>query len=530
MIFITTGDNHENHTDNYIEQKVNIINAEWYLRLYSLRPWYEFTEAWMLIIGNLIISFIVAFIVRSIVKLNILKDKMDDKLKEQHQQLEVEHSKLANQNLRLNLMLDSMHIAMWDMIIVDPAFPIADNNAFWWSPEFRQMLGFSDEIDFPNVLQSWSLRLHPEDKEFTLNAFAAHINDYTGETPYDIEYRLMMKDGSYKHFHAFGAALRNEEGIPLRVAGALEDIHDRKMMAATLGEQYKQNEALAHWYKSILDTVPLPISVTDKEMNWTFVNKAVEELLGLKAEDMIGKPCSNWGAHICDTDNCGISCLKRGMKRTYFSQFHRSYIVDVDTIKDLNDNIAGYIEVVQDITEVESLKEKAEAIYYDSLTGIYNRRYFDEKIERIIQTMSRSGGKLSMMMIDVDFFKNYNDTYGHSIGDACLKIIVDVFSQVVTRTNDFVARYGGEEFVAVLPYTDENGARLLAEKLLSGMHQRNLAHVNSDVASYVTISIGITTGIVNYQQSGDDYVKKADAALYSSKQNGRNRYTFIEMD
>ena len=167
-----------------------------------------------------------------------------------------------------------------------------------------------------------------------------------------------------------------------------------------------------------------------------------------------------------------------------------------------------------------------EKVHYDGLTGIFNRRYFDEKLKQIMSSMSRSGDKLSLMMIDVDNFKQYNDTYGHSEGDKCLKTVATILSGCITRSSDFVARYGGEEFVVVLPYTDENGARMLANKMLLYIRGQNIPHENNMAASCVTVSIGVITGTVIHTQTGDDYVKLADAMLYKSKFNGRNRYTF----
>ncbi|MCL1851771.1 MAG: response regulator [Peptococcaceae bacterium] len=115
---------------------------------------------------------------------------------------------------------------------------------------------------------------------------------------------------------------------------------------------------LAHWYKSILDATPFPITVTDTDMNWTFINKAVEEFLGVKREDILGKPCSNWNAHICNTDDCGISCAKRGLNRTFFNQYGRSHQVDVEILRNMEGEIAGFIEVVQDVTEMEEMHKK----------------------------------------------------------------------------------------------------------------------------------------------------------------------------
>ena len=137
--------------------------------------------------------------------------------------------------MKYKLTSDALSIALWDMDIVVED-PVSPSNKFTWSKEFRQMLGFKDENDFPNLLSSWSNRLHPDDKERTLDAFAAHITDMSGKTPYDIEYRLLMNNGEYRHFHAYGNTLRNPAGIPLRVAGALLDITERVDMAEALRE------------------------------------------------------------------------------------------------------------------------------------------------------------------------------------------------------------------------------------------------------------------------------------------------------
>ncbi|MCL2698500.1 MAG: ATP-binding protein [Oscillospiraceae bacterium] len=150
--------------------------------------------------------------------------------KEKEHEYELMKYKLAN---------NALNVALWDMDVVN-GDPVNSKNKFTWSHEFRKMLGFSDENDFPNVLYSWSDRLHPEDKEKTLDAFAAHITDTTGKIPYDVEYRLMLKDGSYRDFHALGATLRGNEGVPIRVAGAVMDITEKKQTEKSL----KNHEAM----------------------------------------------------------------------------------------------------------------------------------------------------------------------------------------------------------------------------------------------------------------------------------------------
>jgi diguanylate cyclase (GGDEF)-like protein/PAS domain S-box-containing protein len=187
---------------------------------------------------------------------------------------------------------------------------------------------------------------------------------------------------------------------------------------------------------------------------------------------------------------------------------------------------AGLGIITSDLTHIRELESEAEKIYYDPLTDIYNRRFFDEAIIRLMPTLARAGSMLSLMMIDIDFFKKYNDTYGHNEGDECLKIVAAALAGSLPRSDDFVARYGGEEFVAVLPNTDANGACMLADKLLESIRNSRIPHKASDISDYITVSIGVTTGKASHIQSGDDYVKRADEMLYKSKNSGRNKYTF----
>ena len=191
--------------------------------------------------------------------------------------------------------------------------------------------------------------------------------------------------------------------------------------------------------------------------------------------------------------------------------------------------VVGFTRDLRQIRKMENnilrLESESEKIYYDPLTGIYNRRFFDENLTRLFKTLSRSEGFLSVMMIDIDFFKKYNDAYGHSEGDKCLKIIAETLSASITRTDDFVARYGGEEFVVVLPNTDESGASVIAEKLIENIRTQVIPHEGSSVANYVTISVGVASGRVEHTQSEDYYVKRADEMMYKSKQCGRNRYS-----
>jgi diguanylate cyclase (GGDEF)-like protein len=174
------------------------------------------------------------------------------------------------------------------------------------------------------------------------------------------------------------------------------------------------------------------------------------------------------------------------------------------------------------------LEVEADKIFYDPLTELYNRRFLDETLRRLLRTLSRAEGMISLMMIDIDFFKNYNDTYGHVEGDNSLKKVAAALRESVTRADDFVARYGGEEFLVVLPNTDEDGARMVARRVMENIRKCAIPHESSTVDALLTVSIGVATGKADHAREAGHYVRRADELLYESKRGGRNRYTFGE--
>lgn len=199
-----------------------------------------------------------------------LKDIHDEKLRAAELEATLSRFELVNQ---------SSSEGLWDMV-----YP-ADGNVtpdipYNWNDQFRKLLGFTDENDFPNVFNSWVSRLHPEDKQRTLDEFAAHLNDATGKTPFDTEYRVQLKDGTYRWFGAIGATLRDENGKPLRVAGSMKDIHDEKLRAENLDKSIGALvERLSEQSREILSrsgavaSGSQALSATTEEMN-----ASVEEL------------------------------------------------------------------------------------------------------------------------------------------------------------------------------------------------------------------------------------------------------------
>jgi len=160
----------------------------------------------------------------------------------------------------------------------------------------------------------------------------------------------------------------------------------------------------------------------------------------------------------------------------------------------------------------------------DGLTGIANRRSFDEFIDKECLRSARENSTLSLILIDIDFFKPFNDNYGHLAGDGCLRQVAAALDEMVHRPADLVARYGGEEFAVVLPNTDIKGAEKLAKKLCEKIRSLKILHEYSEVTDHITVSLGITSGVACEGVSPSDLILQADEALYLAKELGRNCY------
>jgi len=174
--------------------------------------------------------------------------------------------------------------------------------------------------------------------------------------------------------------------------------------------------------------------------------------------------------------------------------------------------------------EIESMnRELAKLASKDSLTGLVNRRLFDETFAREIKRQNRSGAPMSLLLVDIDFFKQFNDIYGHLHGDDCLRGISQLFAKVLKRPSDTVARYGGEEFACIMPATNHENALKLAEDVRSGIEALFLPHKGSEVSDRITVSIGVLTLSELIEVLPDELFKACDALLYKAKQNGRNR-------
>ncbi len=203
---------------------------------------------------------------------------------------------------------------------------------------------------------------------------------------------------------------------------------------------------------------------------------------------------------------------------------HEYYLaIDAGPIFDADGKLIAVVETLRDMTEQKRAQTALERLAScDGLTGIANRRSFEEKVSMEWLRARREKSPLALLLLDVDHFKRFNDSYGHQAGDDCLRRVAQCLLSIVFRPGDVVARYGGEEFVVVLPSIDLSGALVVAERVREAVSHMGIPHAGSSFG-VVTVSIGVSAGVPSQSVDYHALVKAADIALYQAKGAGRNR-------
>lgn len=182
--------------------------------------------------------------------------------------------------------------------------------------------------------------------------------------------------------------------------------------------------------------------------------------------------------------------------------------------------------VVRELTRAHERLQELSRV--DALTGLYNRRHFQEYLQQVWERAQYDGSSVSILMVDVDHFKKYNDRYGHPAGDECLSQIAAVLQSTLRRPQDLIARYGGEEFIAVLPATDASYAMAVAERVRVAVEALQMRHESSSASHFVTVSIGVVSCKADFLLKSAALISTADQALYQAKHEGRNRVCMVE--
>ena len=292
-------------------------------------------------------------------------------------------------------------------------------------------------------------------------------------------------------------------------------------------------------YKTLLEsTKAIPWKINWQTKQFDYIGPQIESLLGWPRDSWLG--AMDWieRIHPEDRERTANFCISQSEEGVDHEADYRALKADgsyvwirdvVHVIRDENGVTQDLVGFMFDISarkrmeqEVADLNRKLEAwSNQDGLTGIANRRLFDQTMAAEWARGKRSGAPLSLLMLDVDHFKGYNDHYGHVKGDECLIRVARAIGQVPMRSTDLFARYGGEEFALVLPQTPADAAELVAEKCRELVAALNIPHAASPVG-VITISVGVCTMVPGEESSCTTLIERADDKLYRAKRNGRN--------
>jgi len=294
-------------------------------------------------------------------------------------------------------------------------------------------------------------------------------------------------------------------------------------------------------YKTLLEsTKAIPWKIDWKTMRFAYIGPQIEALLGwspaswASAEDWAARmppEDREWVVNFCvsqSKDGCDHEADYRALTQDGRYVWIRDVVHVVRDAAGEVDCLVGFMFDISERKETEQklivLQKELEALSFkDGLTGVANRRMFDSILETEWTNARRNSQPLSLILIDIDYFKQYNDHYGHIQGDDCLKRVGQVLDSAATRARDLVARFGGEEFALVLPETDATAALKVAERCRSLIFKEQIPHPTSPVSRILTASLGVGTIIPGHQDRPLAFIEAVDRQLYQAKQAGRNR-------
>jgi diguanylate cyclase (GGDEF)-like protein/PAS domain S-box-containing protein len=376
----------------------------------------------------------------------------------------------------------------------------------------------------------------------TLEQLAEHIATYERHEPFrNFTYDVVGEGGEPQYYSVSGTPIYDDRGEFCGYHGIGRNITELRLAELEI-------ERGKHKLAQILHGSPVATFVVDAEYRITQWNQSCAKLTGLSEAAVLGGTpawCVFYPEPHALLADLIVAETPIAEIRARYPSIHQSAMIDgaIETeaffpnmgehgrwlhqtatpLRDSEGKVIGAIETLQDITLQRNARAELERLASrDGLTGLANRRFFDKTLDTEWKRARREAHWLTLMMIDVDHFKRYNDTYGHPAGDLALKQVARALEQVVHRPGDLVARYGGEEFVVVIPATRNEGAEVVAGRILERIRDLAIPHSGGD-GGRLTLSIGISTLMPDEKSSPESLVSAADAALYRAKRSGRNR-------
>ena len=294
-------------------------------------------------------------------------------------------------------------------------------------------------------------------------------------------------------------------------------------------------------YKTLLEsTQAIPWKIDWKTMRFAYIGPQIEALLGWSPDSWVS--AEDWASrmHPEDRERVVNFCVSQSKDGCDHEADYRALTQDgryvwirdvVHVVRNADGEVDSLVGFMFDISERKATEQKLMALqqelealsFKDGLTGVANRRMFDAILETEWTNARRNSQPLSLILIDIDYFKQYNDHYGHIQGDDCLKRVGEVLGSAATRARDLLARFGGEEFALVLPETDAAAALKVAERCRSLIFKEQMPHATSPISPILTVSLGVNTIIPGHSDQPLAFVEAVDRRLYQAKQAGRNR-------
>ncbi|WP_137937868.1 EAL domain-containing protein [Chitinivorax sp. B] len=414
---------------------------------------------------------------------------------------------------RWHFALEGSRDGVWD-------WHIAANEAFY-SRQYENILGASEQHPLSHALGDWAQRIHAEDKPRVYQAIEHCFQQEDGH--YACEYRVLsLADNQYRWVLARGKVTTwDEQGQPIRMIGTLTDISEKKQAEEELRLNAKVFEGTGEG-----------ILITDRFNRIMSVNEAFTKITGYTRDEVIGRNPS-----LLSSNRHGTDFFREMWTELKATNYWQGEIwnrrkngeifpewLTISLLRKDNGDICNFIATFSDISERKAQAEHIQFLAnFDVLTQLPNRQLFKDRVHTAIAAAHRARTRLAMLFIDLDRFKNINDSLGHHVGDTLLQMVADRLQQVV-RDSDTVARLGGDEFVVML--TDlrhGEDAAPSAQKVINIITQPYTVQ-NHELR--LTPSIGISV----YPDDGEDFetlVKNADAAMYHAKDSGRNNYQFF---
>lgn len=467
---------------------------------------------------------------------------------------------LKESEARWQLALRGNNDGIWDWNV--------KTNQVFFSVRWKAMLGYKDD-EIANHLDEWTSRVHPDDSEDVTQLIQNH---FAKRSPYYIcEYRFLCKDGSYKWILDRGQALWDDAGKPVRMVGSSTDITKRKQAEAALKQANAQLTNLVNdleqrhremallsemsdilqacltveeAYRAIAAIIPRLFPETHGAIFWSNASKnsftAVSSWgLASSASYSVFTQHECWAlrrgrSHFVNDTQTGLRCqhlnhdasLTQSLCVPMMAQGEASGVLHIRSSSHprLTDQQQLALTVAEHLALSLANLKLRETLHdqsiRDALTGLFNRRYMNEALKRELYRCDRASQPLAIIMIDIDHFKNFNDTFGHDAGDLVLQELAQ-FLQSHVRKSDIACRYGGEELILILPETSLEIARHRAEQLRQGAKQLQIQY-NQQTLEQISLSLGVAC-FPKHGNTAVEVMRAADRALYHAKTTTRDR-------